>query len=369
MKKILFLIHDLGHGGAEKVLVNLVNNMDHEKFDVTVMALFGGGVNEQFLSEKIRYQTVYKQTIPGNSHVMKVFTPKQLHDMYIKETYDIEIAYLEGPAVRIISGCSNPKTKLVYWIHCTMHSEKEFAGSFRSISEARKCLEKFEGNVFVSKEVMKAFKKFCVVPNGIVLYNTNDSNKIIEKAAESLEDERFLVEGIKLIGVGKIEKVKGFDRLAKVHKRLIKEGFQISTFILGEGSKKADILKYLKEEQIEQNFIFLGYQTNPYKYIKNSDIFICSSYSEGFSTAATEALIVETPVVTTLVSGMKELLGENNEWGIVTQNDEESLYRGIKYLLETPEYLNEYKRRAVLRGKDFKTEKTVQAVQEFFEKL
>ena len=49
--KILFLIHDLGQGGAEKVLVNLVNNMDHEKFDITVIALFGGGVNEQFLDK------------------------------------------------------------------------------------------------------------------------------------------------------------------------------------------------------------------------------------------------------------------------------------------------------------------------------
>ena len=48
MKKILFLIHDLGPGGAEKVLVNLVNNMDPQQFDITVMTLFGGGVNEQF---------------------------------------------------------------------------------------------------------------------------------------------------------------------------------------------------------------------------------------------------------------------------------------------------------------------------------
>ena len=53
MKKILFLIHDLGHGGAEKVLVNLVNNMDPTQFDITVMALFGGGVNEQFLKPHI----------------------------------------------------------------------------------------------------------------------------------------------------------------------------------------------------------------------------------------------------------------------------------------------------------------------------
>ena len=52
-KRVLFLIHDLGHGGAEKVLVNLVNNMDRNKFDITVMALFGGGVNEQFLKPEI----------------------------------------------------------------------------------------------------------------------------------------------------------------------------------------------------------------------------------------------------------------------------------------------------------------------------
>ena len=52
MIKRLFLIHDLGQGGAEKVLVNLVNNMDKEKFDITVISLFGNGVNEQFLNKR-----------------------------------------------------------------------------------------------------------------------------------------------------------------------------------------------------------------------------------------------------------------------------------------------------------------------------
>ena len=85
MKKILFLIHDLGHGGAEKVLVNLVNNMDPKQFDITVMALFGGGVNEQFLKPHIRYRTVFKKSFPGNSRVMKLFSPEQLHKWFIKE--------------------------------------------------------------------------------------------------------------------------------------------------------------------------------------------------------------------------------------------------------------------------------------------
>ena len=54
MTKILFFIHDLKHGGAEKVLVNLVNNMDYEKFDITVMTLFNEGVHIKNLNKNIK---------------------------------------------------------------------------------------------------------------------------------------------------------------------------------------------------------------------------------------------------------------------------------------------------------------------------
>ena len=94
------------------------------------------------------------------------------------------------------------------------------------------------------------------------------------------------------------------------------------------------------------SFTFLGYQTNPYKYAARTDLFVCCSLSEGFSTAATEALIVGTPVCTVEVSGMKEMLGEHNEWGIVTKNSEEALYQGIKDLLDHPDKLAYYKEKS-----------------------
>ena len=368
MKKLLFLIHDLGHGGAEKVLVNLVNNMDPTQFDITVQALFGGGVNEQFLKPHIRYRTVFKKPFPGNSHVMKLFSPKRLHKWFVKDHYDIEVAYLEGPAVRIISGCQNLDTKLVSWIHCTMRSKSEFSVGFRSFEEAKTCISRFHRNVFVSESVKSAFETYSPITNGIVLYNTNESDRIISMAAEPLE-EPFSNDEITLIGVGKIEGVKGFDRLTRVHKRLLDEGYPVHTYILGEGSKKTELSAFLHKEGLQESFTFLGYQTNPYKYVKNSDIFVCSSFSEGFSTAATEALIVGTPVVTTLVSGMKEMLGENNEWGIVTENDETALYEGIKHLLDNPALLTHYKERAAQRGKTFSTVNTVKAVEDMLLRL
>ena len=125
----------------------------------------------------------------------------------------------------------------------------------------------------------------------------------------------------------------------------------------------------INENNISDSFSFLGYQTNPYKYVSKADLFVCSSHSEGFSTAATEALIVGTPVCTVEVSGMKEMLGENNEYGIITENTEEALYQGIKSLLDSPELLAHYKEKAIERGKFFSTEKTVKAVEDMLLKL
>ena len=103
-----------------------------------------------------------------------------------------------------------------------------------------------------------------------------------------------------------------------------------------------------------ENIVSLpGFTPNPYSIIKGHDLFVCSSRAEGYSTAVTEALILGLPVITTDCSGMRELLGENNEYGVVVQNDEESLYNGIKKFLENKSYLEFYTTKAIERGKKF----------------
>lgn len=368
-KKILFLIHDLGHGGAEKVLVNLVNNMDPEKFDITVIALFGGGVNEQFLKPHIHYRAVFPKAFPGNSRVMKLLSPKLLHRLFVKEHYDIEVAYLEGPASRIISGCADPVTKTVCWIHCTMKTKKAFAVGFRSPEEAKQCYSGFDRQVFVSRDVMAAFAAFCPAGSKSVCYNTNETAQMMEKAREAVPEDLFGANELHLIGTGKLTPLKGFDRLARIHLRLCGEGYPIHTWILGSGEEEQNLRSFARENGISDSFTLLGYQTNPYKYLARCDLFVCSSHSEGFSTAATEALIVGTPVCTVAVSGMREMLGERNEYGLVTENEENALYAGIKSLLDDPGLLEHYKNQASIRGKDFSTEETVRVVEEMLATL
>lgn len=363
MKKILFLIHDLGQGGAEKVLVNLVNHMDRSKFDISVTALFGGGVNEQFLAPDIHYRAVFPRSIPGNSHWMKLLTPKQLHRFCVKDTYDIEVSYLEGPSARAISGCGDPDTKLVSWIHVEQHTMDVLARAFRSEEEAETCYRRFDHTVCVSRYVRD---DFCSLISGLqhvsVLYNTVESDKIRTGATEEpldlTEDRCF-----RLIAVGTLKGSKGYGRLLKIVKRLRDEKCPAHLYILGIGPMQNEIERFILDNDLSDAVTLLGYQTNPYKYVARCDLFVCSSYSEGFSTAATEALIVGTPVCTVEVSGMKEMLGENNEYGVVTANDENALYEGLKMLLDDPALLAHYKEKAAERGRMFRTEETVRAVE------
>ena len=364
MLKILFLIHDLGQGGAEKVLVNLVNNMDRSKFDVSVTVLFGGGVNEQFLDPDIHFHAVFPKEVPGNSKLMKLLTPKQLHRLCVKEHFDIEVSYLEGPSARVISGCQDKDTKLVSWIHVEQHTMGKLAGSFRSEQEARACYNRFDQTICVSQYVhddfcqLLDFQKPCRV-----LYNTVESDKILAGASEEapeLTDDGM----VRLISVGTLKQSKGYMRLLKIVKRLRDEQYPMHLYILGIGPLQAEMEEYIRRNELQDTVTLLGYQTNPYKYVSKCDLFVCASYAEGFSTAATEALIVGTPVCTVEVSGMKEMLGKNNQWGVVTENSEEGLYQGIKRLLDDPALLAHYKGKAAERGKSFSTTSTVEAVEE-----
>lgn len=239
----------------------------------------------------------------------------------------------------------------------------KLAGSFRSEQEACACYNRFDQTVCVSQYVhddfcqLLDFQKPCRV-----LYNTVESDKILagagEAAPELVDDGK-----IRLIAVGTLKQSKGYMRLLNIIKRLRDEQYPVHLYILGIGPLQQEMEEFIHQNKLQDTVTLLGYQTNPYKYVSKCDLFVCASFAEGFSTAATEALIVGTPVCTVEVSGMKEMLGSNNQWGVVTENSEESLYQGIQGLLDSPSRLAYYKEKAAERGKTFSTENTTRAVE------
>lgn len=363
MIRILFMIPTLGQGGAEKVLVNLVNNMDKRIFDITVMTLFDVGVNKQFLKKYIKYKYCFKKMFRANSQILKLFPPRYLYRRFVKEKYDIVVSYLEGPTARIISGCNNEKSKLISWIHVEQHDKNNASYAFRNYAEAQQCYERYDEIICVSETVKKDFQSIFNFSKSInVLYNVNETDDIIKKSQEEIDDLIIDNKFINICGVGSLKDSKKFDRLIKITERLICNGYKVRTYILGKGNDREKLEKYVKQHALDNNIFFLGYKINPYKYVSKMDLFVCSSIAEGFNTAATEALIVGTPVITTLVSGMQEMLGEN-DYGIITDNDENALYDGIKNLLDHPKKLLFYKQKARERGLYFSKENTVKEIE------
>lgn len=368
MKTILFLIPTFGGGGAERVLVNLVNNLDKKKYKVCVQTLFDTGINRQYLNEEVVYIPGWKSQFPGNVRVFRLFSPEFLYKRIIRQKYDIVVSYLEGPTARIVAGCPYD-SKLVSWVHVEQKSKEAASYSYRSLKEYEKCAQRYDRTICVAETVKRDFlltvslEKPCSV-----LYNTNEDQEIVRKGSVRAA---FIgnPDNIRIISVARLRYEKGFDRLIVAHKRLLEEGFPHEMFVLGEGSEREKLEKLIRENDVQNTFHLMGFDSNPYKYVSRADLYVCSSRREGFSTAVTEALILGVPVVSTNCSGAEELLGKNNEYGIVVENSEEGIYSGLKQMLKNSDLLQHYRDKAKERGRFFSKEKTVKAVEGMLDTL
>jgi glycosyltransferase involved in cell wall biosynthesis len=223
--------------------------------------------------------------------------------------------------------------------------------------------------IYVSRDVMKDFTLYYPeLKDNMVLYNTNDDTKIIRMASEPLRSIKLSNE-INIVSVGRLVPMKGFDRLVEVHHRLKKNGIKNHVYILGTGVLENELKKLVKKNGDTDTVHFLGFYSNPYSVVSRCNVYVCSSHREGFSTAVTEALILGIPVVTTSVSGAYEQMGENNEFGIVTENSTDGLYNGLRQLLNSKEQLDYYTKKALIRGGFFSKKNSIKAVEKVIDSL
>lgn len=366
MIKILFFIETLKGGGAEKVLKNLVNSMDKSRFDITVQTLYNEDVAGE-LDEKVNYRFCYPYK---NSIFMGIMRTEAalglIYEFHIKGDYDIEVAYLECGATKIMASSTNKKAKKVAWVHCDLSKK---AGDFESFVKSTKgYYAKYDKVVCVSKDVESSFiKGYGNTPEAITLYNCFDDSEILRKSQLPLPFEKN--ENCPVcIAVGRLTEQKGFDRLLSAHKRLLDEGIFHKLWVLGDGEDKAALEKFAETNGLSKTVSFLGFCDNPYPYIKVADFYVCSSRYEGFSTTVVESLVIGTPVVTTNCTGMKEILGES-EYGLIVENSEQGIFDGMKRLFTDETLLDTYKKRAALRGCFFKKNSAVLKTESFFENL
>ena len=122
MIKILFFIDSISGGGAEKVLRNLVNNMDQSKFEITVQTINDSVKADTLLKDGIRYKTInrFKNRVLNKLYqywIRLCAELKILYSLYIKDDYDIVVAYLECGPTKIIASSTNRKAVKIAWVH------------------------------------------------------------------------------------------------------------------------------------------------------------------------------------------------------------------------------------------------------------
>lgn len=371
-KKILFIVPSLQMGGMERVLVTYANLFINRDYDVTVLNLTSGDTDiTSFFDEKVKYFEKYtpvphlfrariKDIFKFNFRVLpfdkwiNFHSEKYLHSKYVKEFYDIEVAFFGFTSIKIISGVSDKRTKKIGWIHGEQ-KENDYAPILK-YDEALRIFNKIDKYVCVSEGAKNTVKKVYHKTNNLfVVNNPNDTNKIRSLALD--KEDIPIKNKFTFVNASRFDdKQKGFSRLLRVCKRLKDEKFDFDLWLIGDGIDYNTITNLAQEYGLK-NVYFFGQQKNPYKFIKNADMYVCSSYSEGFSIVMIETVILATPILSTDVPGAGEML-ENGKYGMIVENSEDGLYAGMKEILSNKKLYNHYKDMAELR-KDYLSEEVI----------
>ena len=343
-KKILFLLEAFDKGGIEKVTLDIVNNLDPEKYDITVQTFWYGGHCQSLVNPNVKViPFFFKRYVRGIIRLIAYLPPKMLYRLFVRGKYDVEIAASDGGAAKVISGSTNKRSRKICWVHMDVVERGSKLKEFKNADTARLIYEKFDLIAPVSKSCAEKFKqKFGNDYPYAVARNPLPVSEITTKSNEPFELPE--TDGINIVCIGRLVEQKGFDRLLEACKRITNEGIKnFKIYIIGEGPKRNNLENAIDQDKLSPFVELVGYQSNPYKYLKQADIFLLSSRDEAFPLVVGESLVVGTPVIATDCSGVDEWLA-GGKYGMIIKNSTEGIYQGLSYVLKNPEILEQYRK-------------------------
>lgn len=356
------------------MLVDIVNHMDAEVFDITIVSLFKKSVYptastydlRTLVNDRVKICTLvdngnklkYRLFNRAYAHIDKSFVYKSL----IRDDYDIEVAFYEGLPTEFVSHSTNKKSMKIAWLH-TNNDRLYQDATDDYIAKIQHIYNRFDCVVGVSEFVTKSFLKYIKGVPCRTIHNGIDISEIREKATEDCGLIRSNL--FTFITVGRLVPVKGYDRLIRVADRLNREGYRFLILMIGDGGEKEKLSSMIDSFSLNDSVKLLGAQDNPYKYFKISDLFVSTSLSEGFGLAMIEAMTCGLPVLATYFDGVESILG-GPEYGLICDNDEESIYHMMKSVLDEPLMLNDYREHCFYQAELFDISRQTELIQQLF---
>lgn len=342
--RILFIENNLAGGGAEKVLLTLLEYLKPPQYDITLLLIKNKGV---YINDIPPYVKLQYMIDVNNNDIPFSHNPSDLTQFYeenINNDYDIEIAFLEGPPTKLLAYSSNINSTKIAWVHTDLENVHWTYPYYNSLEEECNCYKKMDKIIFVSENAKKRFEHLfgMCFPKSIVINNPIDSLKIQSLAKEF----SVYYDGFTCVVVGSLVNRKGHSRLIYSMGRLFQMGYRFHLYIIGNGSEEASLKELCHILTISEYVHFMGFQKNPYPYVANADLLISSSISEGYPLVSCEALSLSVPILATDCTGNKDVL-QNGKYGLLVDNTEEGIFSGLKSVLDSSELYKQLKEKSI----------------------
>lgn len=314
-------------GGAERVLVDVLNNIDYARYDVTLLLMYGGGTLLSQLPKEVCVVSAFKTADKAKwiELVMKIsnsvyglILDRAMRKAVGNRRFDIAVSFLEGTAARMHYILDNVADHNYSWVHCNFEQFKWYL-NFMPCKMLNRFYSRLDGVAAISDVAADAFCR--VVPTSApvrTIYNVANLERI-----QSLGSDGAIRMGTKyeVCMVGRLIPVKGHILAIDAIKLLRDRGIDAGLRIVGDGPVMAQVQAYAAQKFNPKNIStphsasvdspivsFVGFSENPYKFIASCDVMLIASETEGLGMTAVEAMALGKTVVSTDIDGPRELL-------------------------------------------------------------
>lgn len=376
-KRLLIHNGNISIGGQEKMLMEFLNILDSKKYEILLLIEENNGkrndyidriprwVDYKFLTTEEFMNKIEKYQGSKNfleklyySHLLKLKKKISLKELkkYLNFS-DIIIDYDMG-LLRNLHKINLQNKKVIGWSHAG-------SGELLRKKQKRENVNKYDCIVTINETMKNGYLKNYNNKEIVKIYNFLDFDLIEKKAEEKLEKDY----GKYIISVGSLTENKNHKLLINAFK-ILKDKYKVSEKLLiaGEGRERENLEKQIRELNLENDVLLLGQKENPYKYIKNSELYVISSKDESFSLTLVEAMFLKKLVISVKSNGPIEIL-KNNKYGVLVENNANEMAEKINYYLENKNERKKYEELGYERAKDFSKENGKKVIEEFIDRL
>ena len=372
MKSVLFLMPSLPGAGAEKVLIEILRHIDYTQYNVSLFLEYREGVYLQDVPDKVSiialhgpnnlwFQRLHRRLVERGWYAP--FHEMVYRRMFLSllrgKRYDTIISFMEGSAVKFHSYIFDKGKRNISWVHIDFQQKHWSLDFFRDAEDERQCYEKMDKIIFVSNDAKTGFDSLfhLSAEKYAVHYNIIDADRIrrLSQMCTAEQKKRFTI-----CMLGRLNTQKRHDRAISVAKTLKELGYDFELWIIGDGELRGKIEKQINEAGLQDVVKLKGFINPPYSMLAQADIFLNTSEAEGFSLVVAEAFCLGIPVVSTNVSGPRELLGDS-EYGILTSQEEKDIASAVRTMMDKPLLRKHYSVMSIIRSQMFNVDASMSA--------